>query len=182
MVRKKILAIIILIITMTLTLIPGQVKASSQKVSKDIDKIDDKKYPGIKSMIQSLQKQHKDWNFKVLYTGLDWNTVIENEAKHGRNLIGANQKNYSGDWICSKCGTKRYSGGSWLCVSPEAISYMMDPRNSLYYADVFQFLELSYDSNTEYSKDIIKKILQGSFMDDGNLDKSDVCSEFILFE
>lgn len=167
----KFLAVIIVIIISVTYLLPTNVQARSQTISTDINKIDDKKYPGIKSMIQTLQKQHPNWNFKVLYTGLDWDTVIKNEAKHGRNLIGANQKNYSGDWICSTCGNKGYSGGSWRCTSSAAIEYMMDPRNSLYYADVFQFLELSYDSKVEYSSDIIKKILKDTFMDDGNLNK-----------
>jgi beta-N-acetylglucosaminidase len=48
---------------------------------------------------------------------------------------------------------------------------MMDPRNSLYYEDVFQFLELSNDSNISYDKNIIKSILNNSFLDDGNLDR-----------
>ena len=47
----------------------------------------------------------------------------------------------------------------------------MDPRNSLYYEDVFQFLELSNDSNISYDKNIIKSILNDSFLDDGNLDR-----------
>ena len=47
---------------------------------------------------------------------------------------------------------------------------MMDPRNSLYYEDVFQFLELSYDSNAKYDTNIMKSILKGSFLDDGKLD------------
>ena len=46
----------------------------------------------------------------------------------------------------------------------------MDPRNSLYYEDVFQFLELSFDNNSTYDANIIKSILKNSFLDDGNLD------------
>jgi len=165
--------IINIIFTIVFSLYPSKVFAVSQKIENQISKIDDKKYPGIKSMIEKLQKDHKNWKFKVLYTGLDWNTVIKEEAKHGRNLIGANQKNYSGDWLCENCekNKKKYSGGNWVCVSDNAVSYMMDPRNSLYYEDVFQFLELSYDKNSTYDTNIIKSILKNSFLDDGNLDK-----------
>ena len=172
--KKKILSII-LIINLLISLICSiymskSYAATKQEISSKIDSIDDKKYPGIKSMIKDLQAQHPNWNFKVLYTKLDWNTVITEESKHGRNLVGKNQKNYAGDWICSVCENKTYSGGNWLCASSEAIEYMMDPRNSIYYEDVFQFLELSYDKNTTYNSKIIKSILSGSFLDDGNLD------------
>ena len=171
--KIKYLAIILiinLIITTTFNFFPSKVFAANQRIDNQINNIDEKKYPGIKSMIQNLQKQHPKWIFKVLYTGLDWDEVIKQESKHGRNIIGANLKNYSGDWICETCGNKRYSGGSWLDASAAATAYMMDPRNSIYYADVFQFLELSYDEKTSYSSDIIKKILKGTFLDDGNLD------------
>ena len=173
--KTKAIAIILiinLICSLILYLYPIKVFAASQKIDNQISKIDDKKYPGIKKMIENLQKDHKNWKFKVMYTGLDWNTVIKEEAKHGRNLIGANQKNYSGDWLCESCekGKKTYSGGNWVCVSDEAVAYMMDPRNSLYYEDVFQFLELSYDKNSTYDINIIKSILNNSFLDDGNLD------------
>ncbi len=175
---KKTKAIAILLIINIICLIMfslnlNKVFAASQKIDNQISKIDEKKYPGIKNMIERLQKDHKNWKFKVLYTGLDWNTVIKEEAKHGRNLIGANQKNYSGNWLCKECedNKKRYSGGNWVCVSTDAVEYMMDPRNSLYYEDVFQFLELSYDKSSTYDANIIKSILKNSFLDDGNLDK-----------
>ena len=171
--KNKLIAIILvlnLIITTMLSLFPSKTFAAVQKIDNNINNIDDKKYPGIKSMIQNLQKQHSNWKFKVLYTGLDWNEVITQESKHGRNLIGKNLKNYTGDWVCATCGTKGYSGANWLCASSSAIAYMMDPRNSIYYEDIFQFLELSYDSKATYDSNIIKKILTGTFLDDGNLD------------
>ena len=174
--KTKAIAIILivnLICSLIFSLNPSNVFASSQKIDNQISKIDEKKYPGIKKMIENLQNSHKSWKFKVLYTGLNWNTVVKEEAKHGRNLIGAKQKSYSGDWLCKDCedNKKTYSGGNWVCVSSDAVSYMMDPRNSLYYEDVFQFLELSYDKNVTYNSNIIKSILKNTFMDDGNLDK-----------
>ena len=173
--KTKALAIILIINiiwAMFFLVCPNKVFAVSQKIDNQINKIDDKKYPGIKNMIENIQKNHKNWKFKVLYTGLDWNNVIKEESKHGRNLIGVNQKNYSGNWLCKECenNKKTYSGGNWVCVSNEAIAYMMDPRNSLYYEDLFQFLELSNDSTVTYNSNIIKSILKNTFLDDGNLD------------
>lgn len=120
--------------------------------SNDLPSNFDTKYPGYKSLIQSLINTHPNWTFKLYETGLDWETVINNEYQgHGgtpKNLVPAYNSNYSGGWICSICGTHPYDTGDWYCASKEAIQYMMDPRNSINETDVFQFQELSYsDSN-----------------------------------
>ena len=46
-------------------------------------------YPGYKELIDNLKAKYPNWQFKILYTGLDWNQVIKNEtsAAHGRNLV-----------------------------------------------------------------------------------------------
>ena len=172
--KKYILVIIINVLILILSSLFQNMSYAAATVkqtsSSNISSIDDKKYPGIKKMIQNLQKKHPKWNFKVLYTGLKWNDVISGETKtHGTNVVS--KSSYGKDWICSKCGkSKTYSGGSWYCASNDAVKYMMDPRNSLNENDIFQFLELSYDSNAKYDKNVIKKILKGTFLDDGKLD------------
>ena len=57
----------------------------------------------IKELIDKLKKDHPNWNFTILYTGLDWNEVIKNEttAVHGRNVVPASK---STAWKCSECG------------------------------------------------------------------------------
>lgn len=141
----------------------------NQILSNDINSLDEKKYPGIKSKIDELKKQHPNWNFKILYTGINWEDAIKYEyTGHGsspKNLVPISN-NYSGDWICSICNDETYDSGAWKCASEEAIKYMMDPRNSINGTDVFQFLELSYDNNTKYSKEKIKGMLDGSFLQD----------------
>ena len=44
-------------------------------------------YPGYSQLINNLKQAHPNWNFTILYTGLDWSQVIKNEtvALHGRN-------------------------------------------------------------------------------------------------
>ena len=144
---RKIIALMINIIIITVAVLGLNQNisyAANQKLSDDINSINDKKYPGIKSMINSLKKTHPKWNFKVLYTGLDWEDAISGEYVHGRNLVPANNKYYMGDWVCRTCENKAYDNGSWRCASDEALEYMMDPRNSLNSSDIFQFLQLSY--------------------------------------
>lgn len=161
----KIIPVIILIVMLTTLLNCNIVFAVTQTTSSNINSIDDSKYPGIKAQIQKLQKAHPNWNFKILYTGIDWNTVIANEyvghGKSPRNLVPANRSNYSGDWICAICGNHTYDSGAWVCASETAIKYMMDPRNSLNESDVFQFQELTYDG---YDKTTVNSMVKGTFL------------------
>jgi len=174
---KKLLVIFILIISyIIINLICGnEVFAITQTTSTDINLIDSNQYPQIKEMIQSLQTEHPNWKFKILYTDIEWLDAIANEyVGHGaspRNLVPANNSRYSGDWICSVCGSKVYDSGSWCCASESAIAYMMDARNSLNNTDIFQFLELSY---SECSTDSIKAMVENTFLN------SDSCVNAIL--
>ena len=145
---KKIVIILIMINVILINVLgffQNAVFAANQTISAEISKIDDKKYPGFKSMIQDLQKKYPNWTFKVLYTGLKFDDVVAGEHKsHGNNLVPANSTYYTGEWICEVAGNKTYDSGNWHCASDIAISYMMDPRTSLNENDVFQFLQLSY--------------------------------------
>lgn len=168
---KKIVALLLFIsilVSIITNLFTYNVKAITQSTSTDIENIDSAKYPGIKEKIKSLKSEHPNWNFKILYTGIDWEEAITNEyTGHGsspKNLVPAGSS-YKGNWICSFCGDKTYDSGNWKCASISAIKYMMDPRASLNSTDIFQFLELSYGGDEIYSRDVLKQMVQGSFLD-----------------
>lgn len=165
--KRTIAIITMLLFLLSSILIPNKSEASQsvkQTVSSDINSINTSKYPGIKEKIQALQNKYPNWKFKVLYTGLDWNEVISNEYtghwQSPKNLI-YKKANYQGAWICSICGDKAYDNGSWRCASYEAISYMMDPRNSINESDIYQFEELT---NTGVSASTIKTMTNGTFL------------------
>ena len=163
---KKILIIFILIIYILMfSIFEIKSYAIEQTVSADINSIDSNQYPQIKEILQQLKAEHPNWNFKILYTDIDWNEAIANEyTGHGsspKNLVqqGAN---YDGEWICPICGTTPYDNGTWYCASQSAIAYMMDPRNSANNSDIFQFMELTY---TDYNIDTIRAMVSGTFLD-----------------
>lgn len=166
--KRKIISLIlvltILVNNLIFIFINNESKAVTQSFSSDIEAIDDTKYPGIKDKIKQLQSQYPNWTFKFLYTGLDWNDVISNEfTGHGsspKNLI-YKSSSYGGEWICPICGDRGYDNGNWRCASEQAIKYMMDPRNSLSVADIFQFEELT---NTGSNIEILKMMTQGTFL------------------
>ena len=165
--KKKILVTFILINIILITFIYNNaVFAANQTATTDINSIDSKQYPQLKEMLQELKKAHSNWNFKILYTDIEWKEAIANEyVGHGespRNLIPANNSNYTGDWICKACGKdKTYDSGNWHCASESAIAYMMDPRNSLNKADIFQFMELTYNG---CNMETIRKMVSGTFL------------------
>ncbi len=113
-------------------------------------------YSGYSDLIDDLLEKHSNWTFTILFTGLDWNEVIRNEttASHGRSLV---QKT-SGEWVCPVCGDKKYDNGSWRCASAAAVSYYMDPRNSLNEDYIFQFENLKW-ADGKYTVEGVKKII-----------------------
>lgn len=106
-----------------------------------------------------LKNQHPNWNFVALYTGLDWNTVIDEEYGNDKNLVPLS---YLDVWKCKD--EEKYNieiDNGWVNASKEAIEYTMDPRNFLNSVRVFQFELLAYDENT-HTKDGIERILYGT--------------------
>ena len=158
--KKLIFILIMIILILQYFCFFTKTFAVNQEFSQDIENIDSNKYPQIKEMIKKLKNEHPNWNFKILYTDLEWNEVIENEyVGHGaspRNLVPTSSS-YEGEWICSICGDTTYDSGKWHCASQSALKYMMDPRNSLNSSDIFQFLELTY---TDYKIETIQAMLK----------------------
>ena len=169
------LIIVLLIGVITNIFMVNEVQAKSQNTKdykKGSDILDD--YPGYSSLIDDLLEEHPNWTFTILFTGLDWDTVIRNEttAAHGRNLV----QNKSGEWVCSVCGNKAYDNGSWRCASASTVSYYMDPRNSLYEDYIFQFENLKWVDG-KYTLDGIKQIILYCFMMRDNYECSRICKK-----
>ena len=162
---KKIVITILLTVYILISLMNYVVLAVSQSTSSDINSIDTNQYPLIKEMIQSLKSKHPNWNFKILYTDIEWKDAIANEyTGHGsspKNLVPA-VSNCEGEWICPVCGPdKYYDNGTWRCASELTLEYMMDPRASLNDDDIFQFMELTY---TDCNINTLRTMVNGTFL------------------
>lgn len=159
--KKQLFTKLIIVLITVMLFLPNLVYANQYRETTNIDNIDENRYPGYKEKLKQLKNEHPNWNFTFLYTGLDWNTVIEKEttAHHGRSLV----QNKFGEWLCHICGTKVYDGSNWRCASIKAVSYYLDPRNFLNSRDLFQFETLSYVEGM-YTEEGIEAILNGTFM------------------
>lgn len=97
----------------------------------------------------ALHQKYPNWQFVPVQTGLDWNTVIQNESVVGRNLIqkSVNDARKSTDSAAYDWATNTwygFDGANWVSSSPAYIAYCMDPRNFLNETYIFQFETLEY--------------------------------------
>ena len=114
-------------------------------------------YQKILKQIQKIDKC-KNWTFEAYYTGIDWDTVVLNETStHGRNRV---IKTSEDSWKCS-CGNV---ASGYACASEEIVKYYLDPRNFLNEVNIFQFLEISYNSKIHNSAGV-KNAVKNSFLD-----------------
>ena len=130
--------------------------------------IDSNKYPGIAEAVDKLLEQHPEWQFEVLYTGIDFYTAVQGEYEHytvdssGKrqyaNLVDTNV--YKGDWIAPNPAVT----GNWAQASYNGIAYFMDPRNFLNDTDAFQFVDLSDYYNSGATLESIQYQVNGTFL------------------
>lgn len=112
-----------------------------------------------KPYLEELQKNHPNWTFFALDTGLDWKYVIDNENIFGKNLV---PKSYSDSWKNTNPGEYNVEiDAGWVDCSRSALLYTMDPRNFLNEVRIFQFEELSFNQKIS-TLDGIEKILYGT--------------------
>lgn len=111
------------------------------------------------SALNKIKDEHPDWNFEAYYTGLPWSTVLLNEtSSHGRNRV---IKTADASWRCS-CGNV---ASGYACASEGIIGYYLDARNFLNEINIFQFLEISYNSKI-HNLSGVKSAVKGTFLDD----------------
>lgn len=126
-----------------------------------------------KPYLRDLHALHSDWKFVAVQTGLDWNTVIENERnKQGqiKNLVQGTASAPHYNWRETSVGYDwasdtwySYDGSTWFAASKDLVSYYMDPRTYLYETYIFAFEQLSYDSSVHNAAGV-EAILANSFM------------------
>ena len=162
---KKIISIFLFVIILSAFLIVNILQSSfaeSNRYIYDGTNLDTSKYPGFKERLDTIKKNHPNWNFVIMETGLDFEQVIKAEytghLDTPKNLI----QGKSGEWICSICGDRVYDTGSWKCASEQAIRYYMDTRNWLVDSPyLFQFLQTDYLETTDNK---VYNSLNGTFL------------------
>lgn len=116
--------------------------------------------------LKDLVAEHPNWVFTFFETGLDWNTVMDNECYRGapfRNVTKTDAYKYK-----DADGNYLQSPEGWYQASDEVIAYYMDPRNHMTESGIFQFELLSYDASL-HNLAGVEAILKGSFMENAKI-------------
>lgn len=128
----------------------------------------------------ALHQKYPNWQFVPVQTGLDWNTVIQNESVTGRNLIqkSVNDARKSTDSAAYDWATNTwygFDGAGWVSASSEYIAYCMDPRNFLNENYIFQFETLEYadyQNTTGISNILANTFMAGNYTDTDGITRS----------
>lgn len=155
---KKIVIMFIMVVLLSLLIIPINKSYAATTYTQTL-KSGISNFPKeYQEALNQIKKLHPNWNFEAYYTGLPWETLILNEtATHGRNRV---IKSSDLSWKCS-CGNV---ASGYACASEGITKYYLDPRNFLNEVNVFQFLEISYNSKI-HNVSGIKNAVKGTFLD-----------------
>jgi beta-N-acetylglucosaminidase len=153
---------------------PGNTNPSDYNFEAELQKFPE----SYRNSLRQLHATYPNWIFVPCNTGLDWNTVIQEESIPGKNTI-PNTKSY--EWLSFEEGayswkTDKFTirdGTYWVTASKAAIEYYMDPRNFLTANTIFQFELLKYQSDYQNLSGV-ENVLKGtalhnasySFIDD----------------
>ena len=125
-----------------------------------------------KESLRKLHALYPNWIFEAQHTGLEWDTVIKEEYKLGRNLVHTSSIS---SWKSTQTGAYNWEtgkwvgldGSSWVAASKGIIEHYMDPRNFLDKTNVFQFLKQSYNAKNMSAEQIAAKKSELLLMVDG---------------
>lgn len=137
--------------------VTGMEKGGTSEVTdKEFEKkLDAEGFPETyKKWLRELHKTYKNWTFRSLKTGIDFNTAVENEK--WISSINGNG--------CPKCIDSSHinTEGSWYVASSETTGYFLDPRNFLMVDSILMFEDLSYNANQ--TEKVVQSVLSDTFM------------------
>lgn len=103
----------------------------------------------------ALRQKYPNWTFVAMNTGLDWQTVINNEIGGGKSLVYKTLPSWAKEGL--------YDDGQWYYASEAALKFYMDPRNHLSEASIFQFEQLTYNESY-HTEAALETFLSKTFM------------------
>lgn len=119
-----------------------------------------------KPYLRKLHEQYPLWEFEPFITGLDWQTVIDNEHDDYALVYNSTAarifKSLDPDDYDPGSDYFYYKDGGFVAGSRVAVEYFMDPRNFLDKGGIFQFELLNFSNKN--TVEMVDAVLEGSFM------------------
>lgn len=122
-----------------------------------------------KAGLRQLHAEFPNWTFRAFQTGIDWNTVLDEEMKGARSLvtntsISSWKSTDDGKFDWNTSTWPGFDGASWVGASREITAYYLDPRNFLDETYIFQFESQKYNAAV-HTADGVSKLVKGTFLD-----------------
>lgn len=174
---KKILTPVVTFLTM---LVLCSVTAFSSFAADDDFEKEISAFPeSYKAGLRTLHEAYPQWKFVPFFTGLDWNTVINNEhndyALVDDEITARIFKSLEPDDYNAQGDYFYYKDGGFVAGSRLSVEYFMDPRNFFNKSGIFQFEMLNF--NSLYTVNAVEAVLDGSFMGDKNMTYKDAAGK-----
>ncbi|MBR6477325.1 MAG: hypothetical protein IKS85_02645 [Lachnospiraceae bacterium] len=109
--------------------------------------------------LYALKQAHPNWVFEPIEV-MDFDIAVKNEMRDGKSLVHKSLPEHVKEGA--------YDQGNWFFASKAILAYYMDPRNSLTESTIFQFEQLTYNSQY-HTLDALEKFLANTFMGGGKL-------------
>lgn len=119
-----------------------------------------------KPYLRELHEKYPDWVFEAFETGLEWDTVIDNEVGT-KNLVdhnasSENLKSKESGHYNQSTDTYVQMDSGFVVANRLAVEYFMDPRNFLNEEGIFQFEQLTFSDAV--TMEDVESVLKGTFM------------------
>lgn len=127
--------------------------------------------------LRILKSKYVNWEFIPDTVNISFNDAVALESNAMRKQVSFNSQPIS--WRSMGNGVYDWSknewvvtNGGWTGASREITAYYMDPRNFLNNNDIYQFLQQSFNANTQ-TEEGVKSIIKGTFMEKSYNDPND---------
>ncbi|MDY4061147.1 MAG: hypothetical protein SOY56_06260 [Anaerovoracaceae bacterium] len=121
-----------------------------------------------KVQLRKAYSIHPEWIFVADHTGIRWDDAVDKENGYaGNTKYNVVWYSYPDEYKSKRIDGETDYGSQWAPASKYAIEHFMDPRNFISSNSIFQFISSRYDSSIQ-TRDGIKLIIKGSFMDGAN--------------
>ena len=108
--------------------------------------------------------KHPSYRFRAYDTKVTFAEVLKAETVGNKSLV---QDRAYPEYV--KGGSPVYDKPDWKAAKTEVVSYYLDPRNFLNDKRIFMFELLGFDDSI-HTKEGVKQIITGSFMDTDDFD------------
>ena len=108
--------------------------------------------------------KHPSYRFRAYNTNVTFEEALKAETTGNKSLV---QDGHFPEYV--KEGSPVYDKPDWKAAKTEVVSYFMDPRNFFTDKRIFMFELLGFDESV-HTKDGVKRIISGSFMDTDDFD------------